>query len=72
MENHINMDNALENLTIKEIRDLKNKATEELNILMNSFFEKYPFIDYIYFPRCGGILKKSNDLKISIKSVEDL
>lgn len=72
MENRINMNNTLENSTIKEIRDLKNKATEELNIFMKAFFEKYPFIDYIYLPRCGGVLKSSSDFKISIKSVEDL
>ena len=72
MENHINMNNTLENSTIKEIRDLKNKATEELNTFMKAFFEKYPFVDYIYLPRCRGVLKSSSDFKISIKSIEDL
>ena len=66
------MNNTLENLTVKEIRDLKNNATEEFNIFMNSFFEKYPFIDYIYLSHCGGILKKSSTFKITIKNVEDL
>lgn len=66
------MSNTLENLTIQEIRDLKSKATEELNIFMKAFFEKYSFIDYIYLPRCGGILKSSHDFKISIKRFEDL
>lgn len=66
------MNNTLENSTIKEIRYLKNKATEELNTFMKYFFEKYPFVDYIYLPRCGGVLKSSSDLKISIKSIEDL
>lgn len=72
MENHINMNNTLENLTVKEIQNLKSKATEELNAFMKTFFEKYPFVDYIYLPRCRGILKSSHDFKISIKRFEDL
>ena len=66
------MSNTLENLTVKEIRNLKNRASEELNTFMKAFFEKYPFVDYIYLPRCGGILKKSHDLKVAIKNVDDL
>lgn len=66
------MNNTLENSTIKEIRNLKVKATEELNTFMKAFFEKYPFINYIYLPRCGGVIKSPYDFKISIKSVEDL
>ena len=66
------MDNTLEKLTIKQIRDLKNKATEELNTFMKAFFEKYPFIDYIYLPRCGGMLKSFHDFRITIKRFEDL
>ena len=56
---------AISHLIVKQLKSL-------LDIFMKAFFEKYPFIDYIYLPRCGGVLKSSSDFKISIKSVEDL